>query len=105
MFRFEDGIYYFQRLPPDVGSLDLSADRPKTKYAHEDALKQSVYFHWWRYLGASSEYPRSNRPCSVQSSVSAVEQRACRLGAVGRLNCAVSGPAKPYDTVLTDKYL
>lgn len=56
MIRFEDGVYYFQCLPPDVGSLDLSADKPKAKYAHEDPLRQSVYFHWWRYLSASSEY-------------------------------------------------
>lgn len=59
MFRFEDGIYYFQCLPPDVGSLDLSADTPMTKHAHEDPIRKSVYFQWWRYLCASSEYTQT----------------------------------------------
>lgn len=49
--------------------------------------------------------PRCNCPYSVQSSVGAVMQRACRLAAVGRLKCAVSGPAKPYGTVFVVKYL
>ena len=42
---------------------------------------------------------------SVQTSVSAVEQRTCRLAAVRRLNHTVLFPAKPYDTVFTVKYL
>jgi hypothetical protein len=56
MIKYDNDIYYFQCVPPHPDRKEASADIAKAKYAKDDPLLASVYFHFWRYLRASPEY-------------------------------------------------
>jgi hypothetical protein len=56
MIKYDKDIYYFQCVPPRPDQKEASADIAKTKYAKDDPLLASVYYHFWRYLRASPEY-------------------------------------------------